>query len=451
MPSTRQTTIQCVQCRQPVRAVVHSLIDAQQEPEAKANLLSGRLNTAPCPSCGAMNSVMTPLLYHDGSKELLISYVPMEMGLSKDAQEKAIGDLMRQLTSNLGNGGFKGYLLQPRQALTIQGLVEQVLQADGVTPEMMEAQRERVRLVEMFIQSPEEKLPALVQEYDTKIDAGFFQTMTMIAQRTLEEGHQNLAHQILETQNQIVELSSYGQQMIAQSQLQEVIVQEVVEAINAIGTAPKRSDFLNLAIQYAESEDRLQALVGLVRQVFDYEFFQEMTVRVGQAPAGERDKLTALREKLLEYCAMIDQQSQMAVQQAAQLLETLLTTPNPDEVIQANLQMFDSLFLQVTAANIQEAERRKDLATSGRLKAIYSKVIGALQANMPPELRFINDVLSAETEADAGALIAQHAHEFDEGLLEALDAVEGQIGADGNPAIQQRLAFLRREAEGIFG
>ncbi|MCA9913918.1 MAG: CpXC domain-containing protein, partial [Anaerolineae bacterium] len=216
MPNTRQTTIQCVQCHQPVRAVVRSLIDAQQDPEAKVHLLSGRLNAAPCPSCGAINTVMTPLLYHDASKELLISFVPMEMGLSKDAQEKAIGELMRQLTGNLGNSGFKGYLLQPRQALTLQGLVEQVLQADGVTPQMMEAQRERVRLVEMFIQSPEENLPALVQEYDAKIDAEFFQTMTMVAQRTLEEGRQNLAHQILETQNRVVELSSYGQQMIAQ-------------------------------------------------------------------------------------------------------------------------------------------------------------------------------------------------------------------------------------------
>jgi hypothetical protein len=430
---------------------VTSLIDAQQEPEAKANLLSGRLNTAPCPSCGTINTVMTPMLYHDGSKELLISFVPMEMGLSKDAQEKAIGDLMRQLTSNLGNSAFKGYLLQPRQALTLQGLVEQILQADGVTPEMMEAQRERVRLVEMFIQSPEEKLPDLVKEYDAKIDAGFFQTMTMIAQRMIEEGRQNLAHQVLDTQNRIVEHSTYGQKMIEQSQLQEAVVQEVANDINAIGARPQLSDLINLAIRYTESEDRLQALVGLVRQVFDYAFFQEMTLRVGQAPAGERDQLAALRDKLLEYCAVIDQQSQMAVQQAAQLLETLLTVPNPDEIIQANLPMFDSLFLQVTAANIQEAERRQDLATSGRLKTLYGKVISALQANMPPELRFINDVLSAETEADAGALIAQHAHEFDAGLLEALDAVETQIGANGNPEIQHRLAFLRREAEGIFG
>ncbi|MCB9453421.1 MAG: hypothetical protein H6672_18475 [Anaerolineaceae bacterium] len=451
MPNTRQTTIQCVQCHQPVRAVVRSLIDAQQEPDAKVQLLSGRLNAAPCPSCGAINTVMTPLLYHDASKELLISFVPMEMGLSKDAQEKAIGELMRQLTSNLGNSGFKGYLLQPRQALTLQGLVEQVLQADGVTPQMMEAQRERVRLVEMFIQSPEENLPALVQEYDAKIDAEFFQTMTMVAQRTLEEGRQNLAHQILETQNRVVELSTYGQQMIAQSEVQEAVVQEVVEAINAIGPNPQRADFLNLAIQYAESEAHLQALVGLTRQVFDYAFFQEFTAKVGQAPAEERDKLAALREKLLEYCALIDQQSQMAVQQAAQLLEALLTAPNPDELIQANLPMFDTLFLQVTAANIQEAERRQDMATSGKLKAVYNKVISALQANMPPELRFINDVLGAETEADAGALIAQHVQEFDARLLEALDAVEAQVGANGSPEIHQRLAFLRREAEGIFG
>lgn len=448
---TKQSTIQCVQCRQPVRVAVHSLIDAQQDPEAKVNLLAGRLNTAPCPSCGAVNSVLTPLLYHDANKELLISFVPMEMGMPKDAQEKVTGDLMRQLTSNMKSGAFKGYMLQPRQALTMQGLVEQVLQADGVTPQMMEAQRERVRLVEMFIQTPEEKLPNLIQEHDAKIDSGFFQTMTLVAQRAVEEGRQNLARQILEIQNRIVELSSYGQQMIEQSQLQEAVVQEVADAINALGARPTRDDFFKLVMGYAGQNNHLQALVGLVRQAFDYNFFEELTVRIGQAPAEQRDQLTAMRESLLEYCAMVDQQSQMAVQEAAGLLEALLTAPNPDELIQANLQAIDSLFLQVTAANIQEAERRQDMATSGRLKAIYNKVISALQANMPPELRFINDVLGAKSEADAGALIAEHIGEFGPGLLEALDAVEAQFGGNGDPAILQRLAFLRREAMGALG
>ena len=43
----------------------------------------------------------------------------------------------------------------------MQGLIDQVLQADGVTPEMMQAQRDRVKLVETFMQASEDTLPNL--------------------------------------------------------------------------------------------------------------------------------------------------------------------------------------------------------------------------------------------------------------------------------------------------
>ncbi|MFN8450295.1 MAG: hypothetical protein U0521_17340 [Anaerolineae bacterium] len=49
---------------------------------------------------------------------------------------------MREL--KLPQQSMKGYLFQPRRALTMQGLIEQVLQADGVTPEMIGEQRARV-------------------------------------------------------------------------------------------------------------------------------------------------------------------------------------------------------------------------------------------------------------------------------------------------------------------
>ena len=121
---------------------VDTVIDPAQDPQAKARLLTGQLNTLRCPNCGNPVTVAAPVLYHDASKELLIAFMPMELNLTKDQQEKAIGDLMREL--KLPQQAMKGYVFQPRRALTMQDLIEQVLQADGVTPEMMEEQRDRV-------------------------------------------------------------------------------------------------------------------------------------------------------------------------------------------------------------------------------------------------------------------------------------------------------------------
>ena len=434
-----------------MRATVHSLIDASQDPGAKTALLSGRLNVAVCPNCGAPNTMLTPVLYHDPDKELLISYVPMELGLPKDAQERAIGDLMRELTSQLPQGSFKAYLLQPRQALTMQGLIDQVLAADGVTPEMMEQQRERVRLVEDFLKASPSDLPALIQQYDDQIDGQFFQTITLITQQLLQEGQGVVAQRLVEIQSQVAQQSSFGQQMLEQSRVQEEVVREVAEEVNDLGEEADRSDFLNLALGYADDEQRLQALVGLVRPVFDYQFFQELTVEISKAPAADRDRLETFRENLLQLTALVDQQAQLAVQEAAGLLQEILNSPNPDGLIEENIALIDYTFMQVLSANVQESERRGDLNASARLKDIYNRVVSILQANMPPELRFVNDLLSAPSDDAARELVEQHAGEYGGGLLVAIDAIEEQLAAQGNPTLLERLAFVRGLTTQVLG
>jgi len=388
---------------------------------------------------------MTPLLYHDASKELLISYVPMELGLSKDAQEKAIGDMMREVTSNLPQGAFKAYLLQPRQALTMQGLIEQVLQADGVTSQMMQEQRDRVKLIETFVQAPPEAIPGLVEQYDDRIDAQFIQTMTLLIQQFLNEGREQVAEQVAAVQNLIVELSTFGQKLIHESQEQEAVVAEVANQINALGPNAQRSDFLNLTLSYTGDIQRLQALVGLVRPVFDYQFFQELTDYTSKSPADDRDNLEELRDTLLQLTSMVDQQAQAAMQEAVQLLRAIMGSPQPDELIQANLPMIDYTFMQILSANIQEATQRGDINASARLKDIYQRVVAALQANMPPELRFINELLNSPEESEAIRLIIDRAGEFGDSLLGALDAVEQQLLAQGNPRLLQRFDVIRRE------
>lgn len=446
MSKTIQTTIQCIGCRQPIRATVQNVIDPAQDPQTKIALLGGSINMAQCPNCGTPNNVIVPLLYHDASKELLIAYVPMELGLTKDAQEKTIGELMRDVTSNLPQGGFKAYLLQPRQALTMQGLIDQVLQADGVTPEMMQAQRDRVKLVETFMQSPPDLLPQLVQQNDAKIDAQFIQTMTLVIQQLLSEGREQAAEQVAYIQNQIVELSTFGKTLIEQNQAQEAVITEVADAVNALGAEANRADFLQLAISYMGDAPRLQALVGLVRPVFDYGFFEEMTADIGKAPTGDRPQLEELRDTLVQLTAMVDQQAQAALQEAVGLLRVIISSPNPDEVIQANLPMIDSTFMQVLSANIQEVSRRGDLNASAKLKDIYERVVAALQSSMPPELQFINQLLNAPNDDEVRSLITQHAGEYGQSLLGAIDAVEQQLAGQGDASVMQRFDLVRREA-----
>jgi hypothetical protein len=356
--------------------------------------------------------------------------------------------MMREL--KLSQQAMKAYVFQPRRALTMQGLIEQVLQADGVTPEMMEEQKARVRLIEQLMQTPPEQLISFIEQNDAKIDGQFFQTIATMAQRILTEGRADVAEALMQMQQIIVEHTSFGQQLIERSRVQEEIVAEVSAELEQLRQTASRDDFLNLAMSYAEDDERLQALVGLARPAFDYTFFQELTVKIGQAPAEARDALEALRDKLLELTAIIDQQTQSALRMSAELLQELIAAPNLDQAIAENIGLLDDTFMAVLGANIQEAERRGDLNASAKLKLIYERVLEILRGNMQPELRFINDLLSAPSEAEAQALLEEQAESYGQPLLDMMDAVERVLSERGDDATVQRLISLREQAEQVL-
>ena len=108
--------------------------------------------------------------------------------------------------------------------------------------------------------------------------------------------------------------------------------------------------------------------------------------------------------------------------------------------------MIDQTFLQVLSANIQEVTKRGDINASAKLKDIYNRIVAALQASMPPELQFINQLLNAPNDDEVRTMIAQHAGQFGPPLLGAIDAVEQQLAGQGDPAVMQRFELVRREA-----
>jgi hypothetical protein len=448
MSVTNPMTIRCTACGSPVNTVVRVLLDVSDDPQGKALLLNGRLNQVDCPQCETRNNILAPILYHDPEKELLIAYIPMELKFNKDQEERAIGDLMR----NLPKDNFRGYMFAPKRSLTMQGLIEQVLQADGVTPEMLERQRQRVLLAQQLVEAPEDQLDSRVAQHDAEIDRQFFQTLTMLAQRLAEAGEVESAQQVIVRQGMIAERSTAGQELIRAQEGQMRTIEEVAHALESLGDQATRADILDLAIRFQDDDTRLEALVGLARGAFDYQFFQEMTVRIGRSPATERDALDALRDRLVALTAQADQQAQAAAQNAVAFLQALINSPDPDAMIAENMPMIDDTFMNVLVANIREAERRGDLNASTVLRDVYERVLAALRDNMSAEMNFINQMLSADTDMDARQMLAQQSGQFDETLLDVMDAIGQALEQqDGDPALMARLSMLRQEAAALIG
>lgn len=455
MTQPTQTTLQCSNCGTPNQATLRRIIDVQKDPQGKAALLNGQINQFQCQNCGTVNSVSTPLLYHDGSKELLVAFVPMDVamrqGTNRDSEEKIVGQLMNDLTSQLPKEDFRSYMFNPKRALTLKGLIEQVLEADGVTPEMMAAQQARVDLVQKFIEAPtEQDVIDLVKEHDDAIDMQFFQTLSIMAQRLMQSGQQQAVGHLAAIQQVLLEHSSLGKELDAEQAARDEVIEEVADAVEALGQGASRTDFLDLAIQYGDDDERLQALVGLARPAFDYELLSEFSERISKAPADQRESLEAVRDTIVELSAQIDQQTQLVVQQKAQFLQALLNSPDYEAMMRQNVAILDDTFMSVLSANIQQAEQKGDVQVSSRLRAIYDTAVSLLQAQMSPELRFINELLTAESESDMQAIVDEKATQFDASMLEVLDAVEAMLAQQGQREAIERLTKIRTLLAGVL-
>jgi len=65
---------------------------------------------------------------------------------------------------------------------------------------------------------------------------------------------------------------------------------------------------------------------------------------------------------------------------------------------------------------------------------------------MQPELRFINNLLSAETDEEAMALLSDGIDDFGDEILEMMDNVGQMLGQRGQMELAQKIAFLREAA-----
>jgi CpXC protein len=437
MPRTL-TQVRCPNCKAPVQAALEQLIDVGEDPSAKARLLSGSLNIVRCPACGFEGALATPLVYHDAAKELLLTYSPVGLGLSKDDQERMLGQLINQVMNRLPPEKRKAYLLQPQAILTQQGLVERILAADGVTKEQLEAQRGRLRLFEDLLRQPETELKAFVEAHDTDLGAEFFQLASLSLQAASEPRAREAAMARLD---QILAMTSYGKQLAAQ----EAELEAAAQSLQQVGKDLTRERLLQLLIE-APSSERVLALSGLARPVLDYAFFQILSERIEAAQGEEKTRLGLLRQQLLDFTQQLDKAREARAAQSAALLKSILQAPNLDQALASALPYIDDLFLGILEANLRAARERNDTGTLQRLEEVDRKLREVVEHAMPAGIKLAQKVLDAEDESQAQAILEAEASAIDDQLVSALLGAAQKLEEAGAKEDGQRVRRLYRTA-----
>ncbi len=415
-----RTTTKCPRCRQPVAADVEQLFDLNSDPKAKQRFLSGNFNLIHCQNCGYEGSLATPLVYHDPDKELLLTYFPPELGLPVNEQEKMIGPMINQVLNRLPPEKRKAYLLRPQTMLTQQQMIERVLEFDGITKEMLAAQQQRLNLLQRLFSTAPEGRAEIIKQEEALIDESFFSMLSRLIEASMAQGDQQSGRALSDLQKELLSTTKVGQVLADQAAEAQAAVKELQEASQKGLT---RETLLDMIVN-ASSDIRLTTLVSMARSGLDYSFFQILSERIDAAEGDEKDKLTDLREKLLEMVQEIDQAMQKQIAQARQTLETILKAKDIPSAIQENGDLINEVFIEALRSELDAATQKNDTARLNKLQQVVETI---QKLSVPPaEIALVQELVSATSDEERMKILGEHAEQVTPELLQMMSSLATQ-------------------------
>jgi hypothetical protein len=437
MPPTRTF---CPRCKQPITADITQLFDVNQNPEAKQRLLSGNFNIAHCPNCGYEGPVTSPIVYHDPNKELLLTYFPPELGLPVNEQERMVGPLIQQVLNHLPTEKRKGYLLRPQSMLTMQTMLERILEADGITKEMIQAQQQRLSLIQRLLTADQPTRLQIAEQEDALIDESFFSLLSRLVEASAAGNDEQSAQALMEMQQQILPVTTTGKKLQSQVEETQAAAKSLQEASQKGLT---RDSLLDLIIA-APNEARLSALVSMARGGLDYQFFQLLTERIEKAKGEEKQRLETLRQTLTDLTKQIDEEVKAQVDGAHKLLEALVSADNVEANVQRILPAVNELFLDVLQSEVEQARKQNNQDRLKKLQRIVA-VIQSVSAP-PPGVALIEELIGANTEDDRKKILQNHKDEITPEFLDTFNNLVMQVQGQENSPEDKQLAGQIQEA-----
>ena len=431
--------VTCPGCGNQFQTPVEQVLDVRADPSAKMRVLNGLVNMAACPHCKVRGALSLPFLYHDPDKELALVYMPMEAGRDEIERQQAIGKLTSAVMDGLSPEERKAYLLQPQIFLTMENLVNKILDADGVTLEMIEEQKARAELLQRMLDATsDDVLEAMIKENDAAIDTDFLRLLTMNLEIAQTTGQVADVPRLLALRNKLLELSTEGRTVQARD--------EMLEALRA---EPTRERLLELLLQTPDAPTR-ELLIVFGRPLLDYGFFQAITSRIdAAADEDERERLTSLRTQVLNVRDKIDEETRALYEQRSALLRDLLLSNDPEALARRRFMDLDQAFLNVLSVNLEEARAARNQDAVESLQMIWGLVLQLMEESLPPELQLFNRLLAADNDAEVDRLLQENRALVTGRLVRFIEEAGARMQETGEPETAERLASVLEKARGL--
>lgn len=438
-----QTQMTCPNCGAVYVTEIDQVIDVGRQPQLKELLLSGRLNLAVCPNCGAGGRVATPMLYHDPAHDLFMVFVPPELNLDQIRREELIGRLAQQVIGRLPMEQRRGYLLQPQSMLTLQSFMERVWETEGVTPEMLAQQQRQVDLLRNLAGAAPDVQDYLLKENRRLIDETFFAILRAQID-ALSQSDRN---------GQLINLLNLQAKLMTETEIGRSIEKRQM-AIHAFNRDAQKQGGLTpqllLSHIMANQDDDtvVNTLAVMGNAALTYEFFALMTGEIEKLekrdPAAAA-RLTQVREQLLALQQEMQQATQQALLGARATLDAILAADDTEAATLEHMAQIDDAFMHVLEARLAHAEqsgRRDELA---RLLRIQDVLISQAQGTAPPEVELLSRLVSAPDAAERRRMLDEQPDLITPELMQVVEMLRDQARSAGQTDLVERLGEVQAD------
>lgn len=429
MPSAppQPIQLQCPACGTPFRAAIFTLVDGGEQPELKAALISGQINVAVCPQCRTPSMLAAPLIYHDAEKQLCLVYLPQESNKRPADQDRFLGEVTGYLMKALPQEAPRAHLLAPRRFLSMQSLIEAVLQADGLTLDDMRRQEMHAQLLSELASliDDERAFTSYLAQRRAELTPEFFATLQGFIDATPQE--QAETRTLLESLRDRLQNDDGAADDALRAELEQALTR-LIDADAA----------------------QLGNIVAELRPLIDYTFFDVWTEQIESlAAAGDETRaelLTQRRDEVIGLIDAMDREAQELFERGTSLLQGVLDQDDPAAALRARADEVDQDLLVVISANVGAAQRAGQYEIAEALAALGEVVQEIVTERMTPEDRFIHELLAQETPQVATKLLRRSFAQITPDLIKRLNELAEQETQRGQAEQAGLLRQFAREA-----
>ena len=436
MPPRYAAAVTCPSCGTPYRTPIEQILDVRVDPSARNRMLSGSVNVAVCPTCGAGGALSLPFIYHDPEREVALLYLPVESGANEIQRQQGAGRLARQLMDSMPPEERKGYLLQPETFINLETMVKRVLELEGVTQDDLDRSQRQRELLDRLMQAEQPEWGTILAEGGDLVDEALFSLMEYMLQLASMSGPEGA---------DFAKMREIHEYAVTETDLGKRLLRRI-EVTHRFADDPSSATLLQALID-APDDETVTALVQTGTGLLDYAFFQSLVKQIQDAPTQEKERLTALRRRILELRDEAVKANQALANDRALLLGKLLGTEDPVRMANSHLSELDNLFFLVLGSQLEQAQQQNDSTKVERLQKVAHAVDQVMESHMPPEMAITRRLLMATSDEQLSEMLGQMGQLLSPPFLRYLEAIEAASRERGETDVADRMAHIRELAQ----